>query len=442
VEGIWQLILLGAAALAVFTQRIDRVIAAYLFCAVNLEAFRFAGEETRITYEAVLSALVCIRLCFTTAVSAKLRSAWRDSRWLMIGAGCFALAGILSAVGSIDPMRSWKAVGRLLSYLPLIAGIHRTLEMRGARWVTRVCLAGCVVPLICAGMQLLNPDLTIGDREWSPEMIATDTALAGAGLPRVNGTLNNANALAILLVIAVGWGAVSAWAWKRRRSSLYLLEAAAIAALLLTFSRGVWLCTAALGVLWAAVNLPRRTAALALCAVLLAGVGVGVSTGIFEARFKDLSTPNNSLTWRFLVWAGIWEQPRTLERMLVGHGYDTMIVDNPVEEGSKAHNAYLAAYHDCGLLGVVAQLLVLVIPLRGLHKRLRQHWSRPEVRAVISFGYFLVLAFLVLSITEEPLTVPAVAVYFWTILLTCEKAARELLLGGAPSLPDALREAG
>jgi hypothetical protein len=64
------------------------------------------------------------------------------------------------------------------------------------------------------------------------------------------------------------------------------------------------------------------------------------------------------------------------------------------------------------------------------------------VRAVISFGYFLVLAFLVLSITEEPLTVPAVAVYFWTILLTCEKAAREFLLGGAPSLPDGLRDAG
>ena len=358
----------------------------------------------------------------------------------MLGAGCFALAGLLSAVGSIDPMRSWKAVARLISYLPLIAGIQRTLEMRGAQWVTRVCLAGCVVPLICAGMQLLDPSLSIGDREWSPEIIAMDTTVAG--LPRVNGTLNNANALAELLVIAVGWGAVSARAWKRRRYSLYLLEAAAIAALLLTFSRGVWLCTAVLAFLWVAANLPRRTVALALCAVLLAGVGVGVTTGIFEARFTDIGTPNNSLTWRFLVWAGIWEQPRTLERMLVGQGYDTMIVDNPVEEGFKAHNAYLAAYHDCGILGVVAQLLVLVIPLRILHKRLRQHWSRPDVRAVLSFGYFLLLVFLVLSITEEPLTVPAVAVYFWTILLTCDKAARELLQGSAPSLSGGLRVAG
>lgn len=438
-DGIWQLILVGAIAIAVFTQRIDRVMAAYLVCAVNLEAFRFAGEETRITYEAVLSALVCLRICLSTAFSAKLRSAWRDSRWLMLGAGCFALAGALSAVGSIDPMRSWKAVGRLISYLPLIAGLHRTLEMRGARWVTRVCLVGCVVPLVCAGMQLVNPALSIGDREWSPEIIAMETA--EAGLPRVNGTLNNANALAMLLAIAVGWGAVSAWAWKRQRYSLYLLEAAAIAALLLTFSRGVWLCATALGVLWAAANLPRRTVALALCAVLLVGTGVGVSTGIFEARFKDVGTANNSLTWRFLVWAGIWEQPVTLERMLVGHGYDTMIIDNAVEPGFKAHNAYLAAYHDCGILGVFAQILVLVIPLRGLHKRLRQHWSRPEVRAVLSFGYFLLVVFLVLSITEEPLTVPAVAVYFWTILLTCEKAARESLAGGVARLPGGLRAA-
>lgn len=426
-DGMWQAWVVGAAALIVFSQRLDRVIAIYLFSVVNLEAFRFAGEETRITFEAVCSALVALRLLATTPLSGKLRRAWRDSSWITIGVGCLAGAAIVSAFVSIDAMRSWKAVLRVLSYLPLLAGIQRTLEMRGARWMTGVCLASSIVPLLCAAMQMHDPELVIGDREWTPEIINVDESLSAEGLPRLNGTLNNSNALAEYLVIVVGWAAVSGWVWKRRPYYLYLIGLAALTALLLTFSRGVWLCTAAGGLLWAAVSLPRRTTALLVLVALLAGSGVAAYTGIIEARFRDIGAPSNSLVWRWLVWTGILERSLTRQQVLFGHGYDTMVVDNSVHEGYKAHNAYLAAYHDCGLAGVAAQVLLFGIPLWSLRRGLRRHWARPGVRAAMSFGLFLVLGFVVLSVTEEPLAVPVVAVYFWTILLTCEKTARELV---------------
>jgi len=115
----------------------------------------------------------------------------------------------------------------------------------------------------------------------------------------------------------------------------------------LTFCRGAWVCAALILVGWAILNARTR---MVLGGILSVGLvlTVGVLSGLVAQRFADMGGPNNSLTWRVLVWQGVLDRDMDTQHLLVGHGLDTMIIDNQVQEGKKAHSAYVATFHDCG----------------------------------------------------------------------------------------------
>jgi len=51
------------------------------------------------------------------------------------------------------------------------------------------------------------------------------------------------------------------------------------------------------------------------------------------------------------VWTGTWIYPAPAGGATA---WTPMIIDNQVQEGKKAHSAYVATFHDCGLVGLTA----------------------------------------------------------------------------------------
>jgi hypothetical protein len=269
-------------------------------------------------------------------------------------------------------------------------------------------------------MQVYQPDLMFGYRDWKPDTIVASVGPLTLVVPRVNGTLNTANALAMYLLVIAGWGLSSSAALTGRKRPLALLLGAAFCCLMifLTFCRAVWVGAVLLVVVWAALNARLR---VILCTVLSFGLIIAgaVQSGMVTQRFADIQSTNNSLTWRVLVWKGVLDRQPGPKRLLVGYGLDTMILDNDAQPGKKAHSAYVAAFHDCGLAGLTA-LIVLLAGMVGEPLRvLRAHWTNKRLRTVNAFALLIACGFVFLSLTEEPLALPTVCIYFWTALAIC-----------------------
>jgi len=134
------------------------------------------------------------------------KSALKEGRWFAWAISLFVLAGALSALFSIDPLRSWKAVLRYSTYPVVAIGILRTGKGKRRRLDTQSLPAQRGGPLrlrAAAGLgsqpELRRPGLEAG-------YAGTSAGLLDLVIPRVNGTLNNANALAMYLLTVAGWG--------------------------------------------------------------------------------------------------------------------------------------------------------------------------------------------------------------------------------------------
>ena len=156
------------------------------------------------------------------------------------------------------------------------------------------------------------------------------------------------NNFAYFLVPLAIVGAASA---LRTRGGVRLAAIAYLAVvlveLILTETRGAWLC-AALGVLIVCVLLDRRIAALAV--VVLIGVVLLVPS--VNSRIADLvpdpdaPRTESSLAWRFGQWEGLI--PSVQASPVLGGGPGEAYRST----GKEAHNDYLKALIDTGLIGL------------------------------------------------------------------------------------------
>jgi len=412
--------LLLAVAAALFLVPFDLLIGGYLLLVVNLEAYRFGVGESLLSVESLATAVVACRTVIEWCIDPGAKAAMREGRWFAWAISLFVVAGALSALFSIDPLRSWKAVIRYSTYPVVVMGILRTGQRKGGSWIRNLCLASAVIPCVCSLMQVYQPGLNIGDRAWKPATIAASVGALNLIVPRVNGTLNNANALAVYLLVVAGWGLSTSPALMGRKRPLALLLGAAFSSLMifLTFTRAVWVCAVLMVVAWAALNARLR---VILGAVLSIGlvITLAVQSGMVTQRFADIQTPDNSLTWRVLVWRGVLDREMETKRLLMGYGLDTMILDNQVESGKKAHSAYVATFHDCGLVGLTALVALFVAMIAEPLKMLRRYWADKRLRAMNAFAFLIACGFAVLAIVEEPLAAPTVTIYYWTALVIC-----------------------
>jgi hypothetical protein len=413
-------IVMVALAIAMCLVPFDLLIGAYLLLAINLEAYRFAAGGWLLSVESLATAVVAFRTLIEWGIDPGAKSALKEGRWFAWAISLFVLAGALSALFSMDPLRSWKAVLRYSTYPVVAIGILRTGQRKGGGWIRNLCLASAVVPCLCALLQVWDPNLNFGDRDWTPAVLGTLAGPLNLVIPRVNGTLNNANALGVYMLVIAGWGLSTSPALRGRKKPFALLLGAAFCFLMifLTFCRSAWVCAALMLVGWAILNARARVVLGVILSVGLV-VTVAVQSGMVAQRFADMGGAHNSLTWRVLVWQGVLDRDMDTQRLLVGHGLDTMIIDNQVERGKTAHSAYVATFHDCGMVGLTALLVLFGAMIAAPLKMLRQHWADRRLRAMNSFAFLLACGFVLLSITEEPLSAPPVTIYYWTVLVIC-----------------------
>jgi O-antigen ligase/cytochrome c-type biogenesis protein CcmH/NrfG len=310
------------------------------------------------------------------------RTLWHDLRGNPLLWPTLAVAGAygLATAGGIDPGLSlWGSHERcqglltLLSYLLLFLIVSSCLRTRvqAERLVGVLVATGAV--LACLGLaQALG---------WQPVPLVSD-----ARSP-VYATLGRSNFLgaylAALLPLTVMW----AWTGRRRWQRLAgaTLALAEIAVIGLTMARGAWLAAGVgLGVLAAVGCGPRlwqraarwHKAAFAAGAVLLLAAGLALAIG--RLPVQEGSAAARRTIWQASLgligrrsWLGYGPDtlglvfPRVYPPQLVYYQGRGLSVD-------RAHNLVLDSLVTAGLLGLVAQLALVIAFLALVWRSLRQ----------------------------------------------------------------------
>jgi O-antigen ligase len=315
----------------------------------------------------------------------------------------WAIASLVGEFASLEALALgvfgalWALV---LCHLVYDKGALAAAQVLGTTGVALVTLlqAGGIDPVRAAG--------------WVP-------AVAGAS-PRLAlyGTLGNPNFVAALMS-----GTVPLTAWLvatmpagRRRWLAGAALACQVLALAATGSRGGALGLTVGALVWAAFNPGRRSSALALAGIAIGGLLLAVS----PARPLGETFRGRVYIWN-VAWEHAWEHP------LVGHGPGAFEVLYPAWERDvrqragtgegpaqfagpqqHAHNDYLEALVERGLPGTVSLAAVVCIALVA-------GWRGRE-RGPAAAGAAGVAAVAAVALVDFPLSRPAEAALFWTVV--------------------------
>ncbi len=148
-------------------------------------------------------------------------------------------------------------------------------------------------------------------------------------------------------------------AWSLRASGITRVAAVVFTAvvgveLILTETRGAWLC-AAIGALIVCLLLDRRAAMLALVGVVLAAIFVPSVNARIADLVPDPDQPRtqSSLAWRFGQWEGLLPSIQSSPVLGGGPGEALRLT------GKEAHNDYLRSLVETGIIGLGIYLWVL-----------------------------------------------------------------------------------
>ncbi|MFI8436150.1 O-antigen ligase family protein [Streptomyces sp. NPDC079020] len=220
---------------------------------------------------------------------------------------------------------------------------------------------------------------------------------------RAVGTFGPGDIMGMATVVAYGLLVASAHALRAPRGApSWLRPCAGFTAVALTvplalsFSRGVWIATAA-AVVAILVLTGRRQATRSLAVLCAAGVvlvgGLGIGSGMISQRLDSVtrvaSDPDRSVSDRYALWgaaAGMWhEQPATGVGLkgfpvhLDGHATIGLSAGSDTEGAGQAyrkqallspHNMYLLVLAEQGLIGLTAVLAGWGAILAGAVRRL------------------------------------------------------------------------
>ena len=274
----------------------------------------------------------------------------------------------ISGLWAEDPTETWKSVGRLALNLALVPIIYTAIrEPRHMRWVAGGIAMGAAMAAFYG--------LIV-----APSLSGATTSITAAGdLNRVTGTVGDPNLLASVLI--VGMVMAMALCLDRERTSPARIASGAVALLCLTavfatVSRGGIIALSA--ALLASVVLagPRRgRMALAVSALALSAV-IYFFAFAPEAQVERLTNSDGGAgrtdIWR-IGWRMVEAHPvegigsgnfsvSSVHYLLVEPGAierDEFIVDVP----AVAHNMYLEALAETGIVGLAFFLAILLIGL-------------------------------------------------------------------------------
>lgn len=306
----------------------------------------------------------------------------------------FLGATLISTTTSMDPASSAVEWARLGSVVMMIAILERLCRAPGVmrRALVAVYLSS-VVPLV------VGLDQAFGG--------ATRTVIDD--YDRVNATFLHPNSfamyLAFLIVMGVALVPSMPWHWCWAATGALGLGGTL---LVLTYARGAWIA-AAVGIVTVGALHGRRYVLAVV--VVIAVVAVTPAVG---GRFSDLDETKtesgaapNSLAWRLDHWGEAIELAR--ERPVTGLG--PRMVATEVGDGKLAHNDYVRALAEGGVVGGIAYALLLASFI-GVARKAWQRARRGLERAVANGFAGCTATLLVVSISDNVITQGVVLWYF------------------------------
>jgi len=311
----------------------------------------------------------------------------------------FLVIATLSLVASPDRMGGVRDLFRFIS-LPavyvLVEVIGRS-EKGMRRVVAAIALSG-VGPVLFAFLQYTTG---VGMHIKQGEFV------------RVIGTFLHPNPFALYLALVIPV-LVAAWLTVREwRVWLGIIIVGLVAALVLTFTRTGWIGLAAAVLVMAFL---RYRKILFVLPIILAAVLFLIPS--IGARFADLGssdspsgTTTNSLDWRYQYWQEALHV--VTESPVWGKGIS--YIKETTEEGKEAHNDFVRVVVETGLLGLALFVWAIVRVTRSAFVAVRERGSPLRQAVRVAFAGTMV-AYVLMSLTSNLISQPAVQWYFWSIM--------------------------
>lgn len=389
--------LTGLAIAVVAATRFWAVVVALFVLRASLDALKLGsfGNTTN-----ALDPSVIVGLAFLLSGSIWLFAQWRAGPWhqpsrTTMWFGALAVAGVLSAVGSGNPVQSAQVGLKICAGALMFAVLEQAYRQRPAR-IRHVLAAGAaslVVPALVA--------LSQAQRNEVEQYL---------DVSRIRGTFVHANPFATYLVIV----AVLAVAvrphlrgWSRFAATAVMATAGTLT--LFTYARGAWVALI-LGLVVIGLKQDRRL----LIGLVTALIVIVVAVPSVTARLSDLSEERvegrgdpNSLAWRFSYWGRLL--PEVAESPVTGIGLEQVLANS--EEGLQPHNVFVQTVVEVGLLGLVC-LLGLCASMAGELRRAIRRAPPGLHRGVAVGAAAAALGILAQLLSENLLTQAAIHWYF------------------------------
>lgn len=326
----------------------------------------------------------------TLVILAALLAIWVAIRWqfrwrwtgsaLDIGLALGAAAIGLSLLANTE---DWRRISIGIWYLTLYGMLWYLLhDLIAYNWIKRSQVADA---LLAAGGLIIALGW-LQSREWLGSLLLVFQGGEALPLPRPVSTLGNPNTLAAMLVVLVPLGAAYALTSRgiaRLVTAFYAL--AGLLLLILTYSRGGWIGTAAglalLGAIalvqvdfrawWARASVLRR-----LGAGSLGVAAVGGAVGLALVLVRSLDEGGRSLGLRTFIYETavrlFQETPLFGSGLFTfGGGLARLNSTPPTEPHSHAHNLLLHMGAELGIVGLIALVTLSILAALAARRLLR-----------------------------------------------------------------------
>jgi O-antigen ligase len=316
---------------------------------------------------------------------------------------------------------------RMVLYAAIAVAIFHTTPQKLYRGIVIVFYAGAVWQLFNA----LYYAATGGSQS-----IAEDLSTGGTRLLSVSVSLYLAGTFFLALINLAQAESTRA---KLLHVAMLLLSGTEI---VLAYSRGTFLTVSILALILvfflrdvriSAVSvLPFAVPLLVLVALVLARTHSTVIP-TFVNRLDPRIAADASVEWRGAANHALWEQVREAPLGGVGFGRNIEFTANniPFETTQDAHNDYLYFLAAAGVFGLGAFLLLVATAIRNGIQRYRESADREE-RALILFAIVTALSFLLNGLVEPLVTLPAIMLAIWTLLLLPASVPRRRVEAAEP----------
>lgn len=252
---------------------------------------------------------------------------------------------------------------------------------------------------------------------WSVVLPVVLGAFIGFSHGRFSGTLGHPNILAYFLIIIIGCLAFQLYRSSAKRYNVIDFVALLLLTgiLVLTKTRSGWLAFLILIGAYA-LFYQRKLIIPMLFLVVMAGFLPPVQervANVFNFYGGNIVLNKNaSMFFRIEQWRELFII--ALNKPIFGYGYNADMRLAPYQ-GLAAHNDYLRFFVNAGIIGVISYFSLFICVLRDALKVHSLPWSSLKGR-IAKFLVCFILAFLVMSISENLASYIIIQWYFWAIV--------------------------